>query len=382
MRKIAESVIIFLTLFLLQGGVYAQGNILIHEFSIPIGDDFIVYRIHNYVDTVAWNCFHQGIHCHFYVTFLTPGRNNIPVYGFSPNDSIQEIHITPNSTSCDDTIYTAFTSDSKNDSYCPLCAAPESKFAFRVNGYFDNNFKIFPVSNDYQFENYIYYSFKPYDTISFTFDTISKKYIQASLTRIPEMFNNGRVMIFNNKEDSIILLDWKISYDSSHSLSFIVKKDSLEVQSIEVSPLQHSNDLFLDFRSSLAPLSNARAFPGAIECHAHFAAKDSLCIIPLTFYFYDGPKSEVKESIPGNFIISTLVNHVIRISSNVSQTQSVSLQLFDALGRPQPLPISELQIPAGSNSQKIEVGNIPIGWYMLRMKTNDQVISKSFIMLR
>ena len=83
------------------------------------------------------------------------------------------------------------------------------------------------------------------------------------------------------------------------------------------------------------------------------------------------------------FRISTLVsNQIIQIILNFPVSQSASLQLFDALGRPQPLPVSQLQIPEGENSQKIDIGNIPSGWYMLRMKMKDEVINRSFIVVR
>jgi hypothetical protein len=95
-----------------------------------------------------------------------------------------------------------------------------------------------------------------------------------------------------------------------------------------------------------------------------------------------GSQNLVYNNEDANSISVIAINHEIILKTEFNQSQHIEFSAFDALGRPQPLPISELQIPAGTNSQKIEVGNIPIGWYMLRMKTNDQVISKSFIMLR
>jgi hypothetical protein len=109
--------------------------------------------------------------------------------------------------------------------------------------------------------------------------------------------------------------------------------------------------------------------------------------INYNLYFYAKPTAAVDVSPWNKFevmqIYSIVGTQEISISSSFfRQSQSASLQLFDALGRPQPLSISELQIPAGESSQKIDVGNIPSGWYMLRVKMKDWVINKSFMMVR
>ena len=84
-----------------------------------------------------------------------------------------------------------------------------------------------------------------------------------------------------------------------------------------------------------------------------------------------------------SFGITSLVNNqFINCFDNFSDPQFVHLKLFDALGRPQPLSISEMEIPAGENSQKLDIGNLPNGWYMLRIKTKDQVFNKSFLLIR
>ena len=81
-------------------------------------------------------------------------------------------------------------------------------------------------------------------------------------------------------------------------------------------------------------------------------------------------------------IITSVGNPFIDFISNLSQPQNTSLELYDALGRQLTLPISQLQIPSGTSSQKLEVGNLSSGCYILRMKIKDQVISKSFIITR
>lgn len=79
--------------------------------------------------------------------------------------------------------------------------------------------------------------------------------------------------------------------------------------------------------------------------------------------------------------ISTFINDLLNIYSLFLQPENASLELYDALGRQQSLPISEIEIPAGEYTQKLEVGNLSAGWYILRMILKDRVISKSFLVL-
>ena len=72
----------------------------------------------------------------------------------------------------------------------------------------------------------------------------------------------------------------------------------------------------------------------------------------------------------------------ISISTNSTQGENAILELYDALGRIQPLPNSQLFIPSGTGTQKLDVGNLPSGCYILRLKTKDQVFSKSFVYIR
>ncbi len=91
---------------------------------------------------------------------------------------------------------------------------------------------------------------------------------------------------------------------------------------------------------------------------------------------------QIKNKLENFQIWSISGNQNVSISSNFSLPENPAIELYDALGRQLPLPISQLQIPSGPNTEKLDVGNIASGWYILRMKTKDQVISKSFIVTR
>ncbi len=99
------------------------------------------------------------------------------------------------------------------------------------------------------------------------------------------------------------------------------------------------------------------------------------------FNFYPVPASSVSTSDPSEDI-QIISFPTLSINTNMPATQTAHLQLFDILGTAHELPNSEIEIPTGEYSQKIETGNLSPGWYMLRVKLKNRIINKNFIFLR
>ena len=87
--------------------------------------------------------------------------------------------------------------------------------------------------------------------------------------------------------------------------------------------------------------------------------------------------------LPGESQVTCLVsdNH-ISFKTNFPHEVHVGLKVYDNLGLSHFLENPEMEIPAGESSQRIELGNLPNGWYMLRIKMENKIITKNFILLR
>jgi len=207
---------------------------------------------------------------------------------------------------------------------------------------------------------------------------------------IGEDFNNVGLKktfgLFNNIEDSTLFTISLIG----DVLAEISPTVTLESQS---SSLSHSFTLgpktrWLYGTINLNTISKGFSKDTTFICQLKVVMKNSKSIDSFLVQYYleylPKPITSVMNIVSStSFWISSVIRDAsIVLNSNIFNSEMVQLKLFDALGRPQSLPVSELQIPAGENSQKIDIGNIPSGWYMLRMKTKDQVFNKSFMMVR
>jgi hypothetical protein len=313
-------------------------------FTGPIGSDMIIYRFdgNNYPD--EGNCY-PTIFCHNYMYTLPNASPQVPFYssfdsafihaGISLDTLDQiEIHVTPNSPLIIDTVRFSYIFDQHNDFHCPSCVHLLDQLQFTVKGYYDSKIKIIPVCEIVDaplIENR--YNKMPFDTMFMYYD--SSKYKITSWIRTNYIANYGGVMIFNNKSDSITLSDWKMSYDSSKSLSLSVMQDSIAVQKIDLPPLSYQYNVSFQFRSTHPPLISDTTFPAAVQCTAHFAGKDSICIVPVNFYFFAGPKSDVAVTKKER-TFSVFPNPAfgaVQISCKGYSESIIHLQITDELGR-------------------------------------------------
>jgi hypothetical protein len=255
------------------------------------------------------------------------------------------------------------------DQKCTYCFP---KFSYKiidvsVTGLYDDGLKIFPFVFRDRTPNVDSGTVRiPYDTVFFSYDTASNKYVQS----IPIRFE-----FFNNKADSVLFTDWKILIDSSFSLSLV---DSIAIQPIKVPPRHEENNFPFDFQSNLPPLAKATTFSGAVECHAHFVGKDSICIIPLNFHFDQGPKSAVYFNVlnKNNFTIyPNPSSGNVEINCSFLKSSFLHLHIFDELGK----DIMTVYDGMAAEGPRDFSFKLPQGMYYVRMETAEGVATKKIV---
>jgi hypothetical protein len=353
-------------------------NIPRDTFYIPIGKDSVVFRYEN--SEIAKAC-DDPVHvkCHFldYVGSLQYIGTDPQVACYQrPNGDTAEIHVTPNALILNETIQFSATQDPNNNTSCGCCNLIPRLY-ITVFAYYDSKMKIIPFSIvDYANNNH-HYNRSPYDSVYFMYDSIPHNYKRSSYTLSSGIYADGGVMLFNNKADSIILSDWKILYDSSHSLSFTMKQDTTIIDSVVMAPLSHLYNLSLQFTSSLQPLPAPRSFPGAIQCTAHFGGKDSVCTIPYTFYFGSGPKSGVEYMNPIEREFSVYPNPAFgafQISCKGYYESIIHLQITDELGREVTRVFDGKLI--GDEIFSVDLGR---GIYFVQLRTADGIAMRKIL---
>ena len=208
----------------------------------------------------------------------------------------------------------------------------------------------------------------------------SNKYINNS-----ESYWKPTFELINNVEDSTTF-EFKFLMDlSAHFTPLVVIADSQGA-------LYHCEPKVRRRNGYIIPMANPEGFPtdtafvGYLQVLTHnSSSRDTLYIK----YQLNFTAKQIKSVAPAINKISEQVrifslanDNTINIHINFPQLQNATLELYDALGRQLPLQISQLQIPSGTSSQKLDVGNLSSGCYILRMKMKDQVISKSFVITR
>jgi hypothetical protein len=358
---------------------------LSQTFTAPIGSDMIVYRFDASIYPSVGIC-DPTIHCHylryaelkaslqvpFYASF-----DSVFIHGAGIGDTLEpiEIHVTPNSPLALDTPIFGIIPDQNNNFRCDQCIQFHYEVHFTVKGYYDSKIKIIPICELVDAPLLVNnYHKMPFDTIFMGYDSV--KYNVYPSIRNNYLQNYGGVMIFNNKSDSVTLSDWKISYDSSNSLSLNVTQDSIAVQKIDLAPFSYLYNVSFGFRSTHPPLISDTTFPAAVQCTAHFAGKDSICIIPVNFYFYKGPKSGV-EIINNDDKFSVYPNPAfgaVQISCKGYSQSNIHLQINDELGR-------EIMKIFDGKLKKDETFSVNLrqGIYFVQMRTSDGIMMKKIV---
>ncbi|MFI5263373.1 MAG: T9SS type A sorting domain-containing protein [Candidatus Kapaibacterium sp.] len=234
---------------------------------------------------------------------------------------------------------------------------------YQVQTYYDNKIRIY----SFYYNNIALYDRRD-SGVFFPYDTSFKKYSPAGIL----------LEIYNDKKENVIFTDWTLSFDSSQSLSFKLEEDSVPISSITIDSIRYKKNLLLAFTTSLAPSTDYRYFAGTVQCHAHFAGKDSLCIIPLSFIFDRMPKSGVP--LPdnnANFIEvypnpSTGTTHAFCKSK---MNSLIHLKIFDELGKDM-MTVYDGTLPEGKHDFSFK---LPQGMYYVRMETAEGVVTKKVI---
>lgn len=192
-----------------------------------------------------------------------------------------------------------------------------------------------------------------------------------------------------NNVDSTTTFDFKIQIDSSaHIYPYIVfGSDSTALPcSFTLKPKVRRKRGLIYFFTESKGFDTAIIFNAKILGIAHNPTSNDTMLVNYRIRYSAKTKVSVNSSqlqgLENISIASMLNNQGIIIISVFPQPEYTVLELYDALGRQLPLPNSQLQIPAGASSQKLEVGNLSSGCYILRMKLKNQVISKSFVITR
>jgi hypothetical protein len=225
-----------------------------------------------------------------------------------------------------------------------------------------------------------------------TRDTNRVKYywLSDSTKYIAEDFNQVGLQkifgLFNNIDDSTIFtisMTGDLAAEISPTISIESKSFSLP-ESLKLEPKTRwvHGSIYLNTISK--GFSNDTTFICWLKVVMRNTSTIDSFLVQYYLEYLPRPTTSVMSKVSSiNFWLPSIIRDAsILLNSDISNSERVQFQIFDALGRPQPLPISDIEIPAGTNSQKIDVGNISSGWYMLRMKMKDQVINKSFMMLR
>src|SRR5205807_3363943 len=216
------------------------------------------------------------------------------------------------------------------------------------------------------------------DHIRFAWNPDSNRYdFFESIFSIP-------LELVNNVEDST-KFDFIFEIDTSahfHS-KLIVGRDSSELPyTLKCRSRTRRISCVLSFFSEAEGFVQGAQFNAKLKILIHNTSTNYSLIRDYILSFGAMPVKSVRPSSQDLQIVSLAGDHFITVSSNFLESQFARLQFFDALGIQRKLPNSEIEIPAGENSQKIETGNLPSGWYMLQIKMKDRIFNKNFIVLR
>ncbi|MDP4229297.1 MAG: T9SS type A sorting domain-containing protein [Bacteroidota bacterium] len=235
----------------------------------------------------------------------------------------------------------------------PVCSPPKDTVKqLRVTAYYDDKIKI-------------RYS----QSIFFAYDTISNRYEEAS----------SNVDIFNNKNDSTLFTDWTIIKDSSQSIELSsIQQDSLSVTQVILPGFEHSNSIQLLFRTSLSPTADYRFFDAIVQTHAHFSGKDSICLLPVTLYFQQKPKSGVSIENLSEIPLSVFPNPThksAKIVCSILRPSFLHLHVYDELGK-DILTVHDGMLSEGKHDFSAKLSS---GMYYVRMETSEGVETKKLI---
>jgi hypothetical protein len=217
------------------------------------------------------------------------------------------------------------------------------------------------------YDNKIKIHYSPY--LFFSYDTISGKYNEARVS----------IEVFNNKEDTAHFNDWRIIWDSSHSVTLSsLEQDSLPVNQISLSGFEHENTLQLIFKTSLTPSVEYRYFNGLVQTHVLFSGIDSICTLPFQLYFAQMRKSKVSnENYFGNkfMVFPNPSIGVITILYSLQRSSSLHLHIFNELGK-DIMTVYDGILTEGPHDFSFKLSP---GMYYARMETAEGVVTKKII---
>ena len=214
--------------------------------------------------------------------------------------------------------------------------------------------------------------------IQFQWKSDSNRYFFISSPTILELINN----IDDSTDFTIELITDTLAH--IHSQVVVGTDSSVLPYTFKCQPKTRRQYVRLTFSSDAIGFTRDTCF---IDTHLKVSWKNSSIQDSLIVYkcanFKAAPVKSVRTQSQEDFQITSFINNpFVHLRFDFNQPKTSHLQLFDAIGRQQYLPISQIQIPSGTSSQKLEVGNLSSGCYILRMKMKDQVISKSFVITR
>ena len=233
----------------------------------------------------------------------------------------------------------------------------------------------------------LFRSLNPYNLVAYSWNLDSNKYF--GLYAPPNNIGLPQPIELVNNVETSTQFEFSLTVDPSapvHPIISIEGDSSSFPKSYLLGPKLRRRRGFIYFFTDSKGFKMDTSFIAMVRVILHNPTFTDTTTVKYKLRFTAKPLVSVSsmqgKKIESILIISNIGSHYLNITSNFSQPENTSLELYDALGRQLPLPISQLQIPSGTSSQKLEVGNLSSGCYILRMKMKDQVISKSFVITR
>lgn len=246
----------------------------------------------------------------------------------------------------------------------------------------------FPVTaNCISDSTILFRSLNETNLVYYYWDQDSNKYL-AGFTPPTFLGLNMPIELVNNIE-AFTTFDLRIFFDSTAPIHpmIVIGADSLALPfSYNMKPLTRRLRGFIYFFTDSKGFDNYTEFPVKLEAIMHNSTSQDTSIVNYIIQFESKPQVSVhsfEDRSKENILFSLIVeSQHISITSKFPQPENATIELYDALGRQLPLPFTQLQIPSGTNTEKLDIGNLSSGWYILRMKMKGQSISKSFVIVR
>ena len=324
------------------------------NISVPVGDtiqsgEIIVKRPSDCLNFISWDYIHKPKE-----DFLPVLSGNIVRFYFTPKkigEQIDTMVLYYNwAGRCPNTPLTT------GDSVILTATATSDSISFvRYRGYID------PNTNSWDYR----------------WNSDSNRYVESQGPPGPV------IEIINNVEDTSTF-EFSVDVDSTWLLHswMVIGNDSVQLPyTFKCPPKVRRVYASLYFFSDSKGFNENKWFPAMLKSVIRNSTINDTLTRENYLNFYAVPANSVA-TIQTTEDIQIISFPNLSLKTNTHSSQAARLQVLDILGAVHELPNAEIEIPFGEHSQKIETGNLPSGWYIMRVILKDRTINKNFILLR